>query len=46
LQRFLGDLINLQQVQVTAQDSALNVVVQYVLSQTQQGFTQTFVMNT
>jgi uncharacterized protein len=46
LQRFLGDLINLQQVQVTVQDSVLNVVVQYVLSQTQQGFTQTFVMNT
>src|SRR5271170_2363575 len=46
LQRFLGDLINLQQVQVTVQDSTLNVVVQYVLSETQQGFTQTFVMNT
>jgi replication initiation and membrane attachment protein DnaB len=36
----------LQQVQVTVQDSVLNVVVQYVLNQTQQGFTQTFVMNT
>lgn len=46
LQRFLGDLINLQQVQVTAQDSTLTVVVQYVLSQTQQGFTQTFVRTT
>jgi len=46
LQRFLGDLISLQQVQVTVQDSVLNVVVQYVLNQTQQGFTQTFVMNT
>jgi len=46
LQRFLGDLINLQQVQVTAQDSALTVVVQYVLIQTQQGFTQTFVKST
>jgi phage baseplate assembly protein W len=46
LQRFLGDLISLQQVQVTAQDSALTVVVQYVLNQTQQGFTQTFVKNT
>ncbi len=43
LQRFLGDLISLQLVQVTAQDSALTVVVQYVLSQTQQGFTETFV---
>ena len=46
LQRFLGDLISLQQVQVTAQDSVLTVVVQYVLSQTQQGFTETFVTNT
>ena len=46
LQRFLGDLINLQQVQVTAQDSVLTVVVQYVLNQTQQGFTETFVKNT
>jgi phage baseplate assembly protein W len=45
LQRFLGDLISLQQVQVTAQDSVLTVVVQYLLSQTQQGFTDTFVMN-
>jgi phage baseplate assembly protein W len=46
LQRFLGDLISLQQVQVTAADSTLTVVVQYVLNQTQQGFTQTFVQNT
>jgi len=46
LQRFLGDLINLQQVQVTSQDSALTVVVQYVLNETQQGFTQTFVKST
>jgi phage baseplate assembly protein W len=45
LQRFLGDVINLQQVQVTAQDSALTVVVKYALSQTQQGFTETFVRN-
>jgi phage baseplate assembly protein W len=45
LQRFLGDLISLQQVQITAQDSVLTVVVQYLLSQTQQGFTDTFVMN-
>ena len=45
LQRFLGDLIDLQHVQVSAQDSALIVVVQYVLNQTQQGYTQTFVRN-
>jgi uncharacterized protein len=43
LQRYLGDLINLQQLRVTAQDSTLSVVVQYVLRQTQQSFTQTFV---
>jgi phage baseplate assembly protein W len=43
LQRFLGDLIGLQQVHVTAQDSALTVVVQYLLNSTQQGFTETFV---
>ena len=46
LQRFLGDLINLQQVQITPQDATLTVVVQYVLNQTQQGFTQTFVKST
>jgi uncharacterized protein len=46
LQRFLGDVISLQQVQVTAQNSALTVVVKYLLSQTHQGFTQTFVRNT
>jgi phage baseplate assembly protein W len=45
LQRFLGDLISLQQVQVTAQDSTLTIVVQYLLTQTQQGFTQSFVRN-
>lgn len=46
LQRFLGDLINLQQVQVTAQDATLTVVVKYILNSTQQAFTQTFVKNT
>lgn len=43
LQRYLGDLINLQQLQVTAQDSTLSVNVRYVLLATQQSFTQTFV---
>lgn len=43
LQRFLGDLIGLQQVQVVAQDSAMTVVVQYILNSTQEGFTETFV---
>jgi phage baseplate assembly protein W len=43
LQRYLGDLINLQQLQVTSQDSTLSVTVVYVLRQTQQSYTQTFV---
>ena len=43
LQRYLGDLIALQQLQVTAQDSTLSVVVVYVVRQTQQSFSQTFV---
>jgi uncharacterized protein len=43
LQRFLGDLIALQQLQVTAQDSTLSVVVKYVVRQTQQSFTEVFV---
>jgi uncharacterized protein len=43
LQRYLGDLIDLQQLQVTAEDSTLSVVVQYVVRRTQQGSTATFV---
>ena len=43
LQRYLGDLIDLQNLQVSAQDSTLNVVVQYVVRRTQQGSTATFV---
>ena len=43
LQRYLGDLIGLQQLQVSAEDSTLNVVVQYVVRQTQQSVTQAFV---
>ena len=43
LQRYLGDLISLQQLQVRAEDSTLYVVVQYVLRQTQQTVVQTFV---
>src|ERR1700739_2213967 len=34
LQRYLGDLIDLQSLQVTAQDSTLNVMVQYVIKAT------------
>src|SRR5512143_2800157 len=43
LQRYLGDLIDLQQLAVSAQESTLSVVVQYVVRRTQQGSTATFV---
>ena len=43
LQRYLGDLIDLQQLTVSAQESTLSVVVQYVVRRTQQGNTATFV---
>jgi phage baseplate assembly protein W len=43
LQRYLGDLIDLQQLEVTAQDATLTVVVKYVLRATQQAQTSTFV---
>jgi len=43
LQRYLGDLIDLQLLEVTAQDSTLSVTVKYIIKQTQQGQTQTFV---
>lgn len=43
LQRFLGDLIDLRQLEVTAQEATLSVVVSYVIRATQQGRTQTFV---
>ena len=43
LQRYLGDLIDLQQVEVTAEDATLSVVVKYIIRQTQEGQTETFV---
>jgi uncharacterized protein len=43
LQRYLGDLIDLQQVEVTAEDATLSVVVKYIIRQTQKGQTETFV---
>jgi uncharacterized protein len=43
LQRYLGDLIDLQQVRVTADDATLNVVVSYIVRETQEGRTETFV---
>lgn len=43
LQRYLGDLIDLQDLQVNAQDSTLSVAVQYVVRLSQQSRTATFV---
>lgn len=43
LQRYLGDIIDLQQVEVTAEDATLSVVVKYIIRQTQEGQTETFV---
>jgi phage baseplate assembly protein W len=43
LQRYLGDLIDLQQLQVSAEDSTLSVVVQFVVRRTQQSSTAAFV---
>ena len=43
LQRHLGDLIDLQQLEVTAQDATLSVVVKYVIRATQQAQQNTFV---
>jgi Bacteriophage baseplate protein W len=43
LQRYLGDLIDLQQLEVTAQESTLSVVVKYVVRRTQESRADTFV---
>ncbi|KVD68446.1 GPW/gp25 family protein [Burkholderia ubonensis] len=45
VQRYLGDLIDLQQLTVTAQDATLAMVVRYVIRATQQTETQTFTRN-
>src|ERR1017187_2264513 len=42
LQRWLGDLIALQKVEVSSQDSALSVLVQYVVISTGAKQSQTF----
>jgi phage baseplate assembly protein W len=42
LQRWLGDDIVAQKVEVTAEDSTLNVVVQYVVKSTNETQTATF----
>jgi uncharacterized protein len=43
VQRYLGDLIDLQQLDVTADDATLSVTVKYVIRTTQQSQTNTFV---
>ena len=42
LQLWLSDLITVQQVDVTAQDSTLSILVQYIIKSTGQQQTQTF----
>lgn len=46
IQRYLGDVIQLQQLQVTVQDATLNVTVNYVVRGAVQPQTQTFVRST
>jgi uncharacterized protein len=45
LQHYLGDIIDLQQVQVIADDAILRVTVSYILRQTQEARTEAFVRN-
>ena len=42
LQRWLGNLIQVQAVQVAAEDSTLNVTIQYIVKQTKQPRVATF----
>jgi phage baseplate assembly protein W len=46
LQRYLGDLIDLQQLEVTAQEATLTVAVKYIVRRTQQPRSQTLVRAT
>jgi phage baseplate assembly protein W len=43
LQRYLGDLIDLESLEVTAEDARLNVVVKYIVRRTQQSRTEALV---
>jgi phage baseplate assembly protein W len=43
LQRYLGDVIDLQQLEVTAQESTLSVTVKYVVRRSQENRADTFV---
>jgi len=45
LQRHLGNLIDLRQLDVVAEDATLTVIVKYVVRLTQQSQTETFVRN-
>jgi len=45
LQRFLGDLIDLQQLDVSVNDATLTVIVKYVVRASQKAQTETFVRN-
>ncbi len=42
LQNYLGDLIDLRTLEVSAQESTLSVVVNYVVRRTQESRTETF----
>ena len=42
LQRWLGNLIQVRAVQVAAEDSTLNVTIQYIVKQTKQPRVATF----
>ena len=44
LQRWLGDVIDLQALEFTAQDSTLNVVLKYAIKQTGEQRSDSFVM--
>lgn len=46
LQRYLGDVIDLRELQVTAEDAKLNVTVRYAVRRTGNEATETFVRNT
>jgi phage baseplate assembly protein W len=46
LQRWLSDVIAVQKVEVTSEDSTLRVLVQYVVNRTNETQTATFTQNT
>ncbi len=43
LQRWLGDVIDVQKLEVTSEDSTLRIIVQYVVRGTSEQRTETFV---